>query len=99
MYKTPGCEIPGVGRVEMAWVKNAPVAASTPTPSSNVATGNGHSGPVKGDMSGKDGNGGADVHMGDDDGAAAGGNGYGGDRDGERAEQNLDYDVADDEWS
>ena len=31
LYNTPGSNIPGVGKVDMAWVKNNPTTTSTPT--------------------------------------------------------------------
>ena len=92
MYGTPGSEIPSVGKVDMTWIQ-------TPLPPVNLATlkvapiagqqdsGNGaHSPPAE------------DVQMGDEGNAMARGTSPA--RGHERNEhQNLDYDVADDEWS
>lgn len=91
MYSTPGCEIPSVGRVEMAWVKNA---LPQPATSSNTNS----SSPIKSETinaSHKD------VNMLDEGGDAMSGsrnsNGNGGGIERE-TNQNLDYDVADDEF-
>lgn len=90
MYGTPGCEIPSVGRVEMAWVKNAlpPPATSSNTNSSS---------PIKSEPTNTSNK---DINMLDEGDAMSGsrnanGNGGGIERD---TNQNLDYDVADDEF-
>lgn len=97
MYKTPGCNIPGVGRVEMAWIKSAPsVPQSTATTNTSSTTTTA--------IDNKD----ADVTMDDEGmsnnqagnlfGVENGSEGDGGDRNREARQQNLDYDVAEDEW-
>lgn len=77
MYSTPGCEIPSVGRVEMAWVKNA-----LPPPQPPVNSSSSPHKPETGNVPQKD------VNMIDE--------GHGMERE---TNENLDYDVADDDWS
>lgn len=87
MYGTPGCEVPGVGKVDMAWVK-------TPLPpvDLNVLKAKTEASDVHMDMEAM-GDAFAYAHAQHGLNGGTGGNGYGG------QEQEMDYDVADDnDW-